>query len=256
MRYAVSPAPPRARGARAAAQSRNGCGFKQKPAQREPNDSPSGANHSFLSLSRFACFMMQRIANSPELPSRRAGGGFGHPDRVVPNATSDTQYRPLHREHGAFGHSVRGVSIDTCDTQYRPLHREHADAARAGQSENGCGFKQKPAQREPNDSPSGANHSFLSLSRFACFMMQRIANSPELPSRRAGGGFGHPDRVVPNATCDTQYRPLRREHAGPARQRSRGTVVVLNKSPLKENRTIRPAARIIRFSLYRVSRAL
>ncbi len=61
MRYAVSLAPPRARGARAAAQSKNGCGFKQKPAQRETSDSPSGANHSFLSLSRFAGFMVQRI---------------------------------------------------------------------------------------------------------------------------------------------------------------------------------------------------
>ena len=54
---------------------------------------------------------MPFIENSPELPSRRAGGGFGHPVRVVSN--------------------------DTSDTQYRLLRREHADAARVGQSENG-----------------------------------------------------------------------------------------------------------------------
>ena len=94
---------------------------------------------------------------------------FGHPDRVVPNATSDTQYRSL--------------------------HREHAGPARQ-RSRRTVYLKIKPAPREPNDSPSGANHSVLSLSRFAGFMMQRIANSPELPSRRAGGGFGHPVRMV------------------------------------------------------------
>ena len=54
---------------------------------------------------------MQRIENRTELPSRRAGGGFGH--------------------------SGRGGSNNTSDTQYRPLRREHADAARAGQSMNG-----------------------------------------------------------------------------------------------------------------------
>ncbi len=54
---------------------------------------------------------MPFIADSPELPSRRAGGAFGHPVRVVFN--------------------------DISDTQYRLLRREHADAARVGQSENG-----------------------------------------------------------------------------------------------------------------------
>ena len=54
---------------------------------------------------------MPFIADSPEQPSRRAGGAFVHPVRVVSN--------------------------DTSDTQYRLLRREHADAARVGQSENG-----------------------------------------------------------------------------------------------------------------------
>ncbi len=54
---------------------------------------------------------MPFIADSPEPPSRRAGG--------------------------AFGHTVREVFTDISDTQYRLLRREHADAARAGQSENG-----------------------------------------------------------------------------------------------------------------------
>ena len=31
----------------------------------------------------FAGFLMQRVVASPELPSRRAGGGFGHTVRVV-----------------------------------------------------------------------------------------------------------------------------------------------------------------------------
>ena len=57
--------------------------MRMKPAQREPIDSLCGATHSVLSLSRFAGFMIQRIENSPELPSRRAGGGFGHPVRIV-----------------------------------------------------------------------------------------------------------------------------------------------------------------------------
>ncbi len=44
---------------------------------------------------------MQRIENSMELPSRRAGGGFGHSVRGVSNDTSDTQYHLLHRKRGA-----------------------------------------------------------------------------------------------------------------------------------------------------------
>ena len=70
---------------------------------------------------------MQHVENYTELPSRRAGGGFGH--------------------------SGRGGSNNTSDTQYRPLRREHADAARAGQSMNCFIRKQKPAQRETPDLP-------------------------------------------------------------------------------------------------------
>ncbi len=160
------------------------------------------------------------------------------------------------------------------------LRREHADAARAGQSENGWCLKQKPAQRATNDSPSGTIVRFFlyrvsrafrglfgeqhrvqygtaltpggrwlrpprqigitsnrchagslrgvavrgywltvvitcirgntviapprargrrprrAVGRFAGFLGSSIAYSTGLPSRRAGGGFGHPVRLV------------------------------------------------------------
>ena len=111
---------------------------------------------------------------------------------------------------------LRRSEDETSDAEHRPLRREHAAAARAGQSENFC-LKIMPAHRETNDSHHWANHSFLSLPRFAGFLMQRIENGTEQPSRRAGGAFGHSVRGLSNDTCDTQYRPLRREHADAAR---------------------------------------
>ena len=60
------------------------------------------------------------------------------------------------------------VSNDTSDAEHRTLRREHADAAREGQSMNGYSLKQKPTQRETNDSRNG--ESFVSLFfRFAGF---------------------------------------------------------------------------------------
>ena len=53
-----------------------------------------------------------------------------------------------------------------------------------------------------------------------------------------------------NNTSDTQYRPLRREHADAARAGQSLNGLPANKSPLKEKRTIRPMARIVRFSLF------
>ena len=84
--------------------------MRMKPAPREPNDSPSGANRSVLSLSRFAGFMMQRIANSPELPSRRAGGGFGHPVRMV---LPRTEVIPKFAYFGCSGNTSHCSAVNT-----------------------------------------------------------------------------------------------------------------------------------------------
>ncbi len=63
----------------------------------------------------------QFIADSTELPSRRAGGASGHSVRVVLPRTE------------AIPYTLRLLVVDA----NKPLlRREHADAARAGQSEN------------------------------------------------------------------------------------------------------------------------
>ena len=62
---------------------------------------------------------MQHIENSMELPSRRAGGGFGHSDRVVSNDISDTQYRPLRREHAAAARAGQSKSVFSVKVVYK-----------------------------------------------------------------------------------------------------------------------------------------
>ncbi len=47
--------------------------------------------------------------------------------------------------------------------------------------------------------------------------------------RREHGAFGHPVREVSNAISDTQYRPLRREHAAAARAGQSKSVFVRTK---------------------------
>ncbi len=47
--------------------------------------------------------------------------------------------------------------------------------------------------------------------------------------RREHGAFGHPVRRVFNATSDTQYRPLRREHADAARAGQSKSIFVRTK---------------------------
>ena len=76
--------------------------------RRNERFAPQGESLVYLYIA-FAGFCIQYFESSTELPSRRAGGAFGHPDRVVSNNTSDTQYRTFRREHGGFGHSVREV---------------------------------------------------------------------------------------------------------------------------------------------------
>ena len=80
--------------------------------------------------------------------------------------------------------------------------------------------------------------------------MHRIDNSTELPSRRAGGGFGHSDRVVSNDISDTQYRPLCREHAAAARAGQSKSVFYENEARSKRNDRF-AQRRIDRFSLFR-----
>ena len=81
-RYAVSPAPPRARGARAAAQSMSGLSENKSPL-KEKQPIRAAANRLFLS-SRAFCGLslntMPFIEDRTELPSRRAGGAAGTPN--------------------------------------------------------------------------------------------------------------------------------------------------------------------------------
>ena len=70
-------APPRARGRRPRRAVEERCCLRIKPAQRETYDLCNGKSCVSLFIA-FAGFLMQRIVASPELPSRRAGGGFGH----------------------------------------------------------------------------------------------------------------------------------------------------------------------------------
>ena len=75
------------------------------------------------------------------------------------------------------------------------LHREHAGPARQ-RSRRTAGVSNKSPLKEQRTIRVTTNRSFLSLSRFAGFWGSSIAYSTGLPSRRAGGGFGHPVRVV------------------------------------------------------------
>ncbi len=94
--------------------------LKIKPAQRATNDLLSGESVVSL-IFAFAGFSVPFIADSTELPSRRAGGGFGHTVRVVLPRTE------------AIPYTLRLLVVDA----NKPLlRREHADAAREGQSEN------------------------------------------------------------------------------------------------------------------------
>ena len=76
-------APPRARGRR----PRRAVGERlvsQTKARSKINERfAQWHNRSFLSISRFAGFLGSSIAYSTGLPSRRAGGAFGHPVRLV-----------------------------------------------------------------------------------------------------------------------------------------------------------------------------
>ena len=98
------------------------------------------------------------------------------------------------------GVAVRGYYLIVVITCSR-VNTSHCSAAStrtppAQGSRRAVYLRIKPAQRATNDSPSGTNRSLLSISRFAGFLGSSIAYSTGLPSRRAGGGFGHPVRLV------------------------------------------------------------
>ena len=86
------------------------------------------------------------------------------------------------------------TKILTGDAKHRTLRREHAAAARAGQSENGLSENKARSKRNEQFAQRRIVHS--SFFRLRGLLKNSIANSTELPSRRAGGGFGHPVRVV------------------------------------------------------------
>ena len=78
-----------------------------------------------------------------------------------------------------------------------------------------------------------ANRSFLSLlqSRASQKTRQFVADSTELPSRRAGGGFGHPERgsITSNRGCAVHFMFVscyRKPIAALLRESDRGEYVV------------------------------
>ena len=127
------------------------------------------------------------FADSTELPSRRAGGAFGHSVRVVLPQT------------GVVANSLRlsavcvNRSLLSVVASNKPLlRREHADAARAGQAMNIL-FARNKARSMINERFAVARIVRFSFKAFAGFLntMLFFADSTRLPSRRAGGAFGH-----------------------------------------------------------------
>ena len=91
--------------------------------------------------------------------------------------------------------------------------------------------------------------SFVSLFiAFRGLLIQRIVNSTELPSRRAGGGFGHIVRVVlPRISVIPIIAPPRARGRRP--RRAVGEQFYLRTKPAQRETNDSAAGQIVRFSL-------
>ena len=136
---------------------------------------------AFLQTDEFESILSYSMWNSLGLPSRRAGGGFGHPVRVV---LPQIQVMWELRFWGA-------VTVCCNFFSRQRLKTTHCSAAST---------RTPPAQgsRRTVCSLFCGIHlfAFLQIDEFKSILSYSMRNSLGLPSRRAGGGFGHPVRVV------------------------------------------------------------
>ena len=175
-----------------AGQSKNGWCFKQKPAQRETNDSCN--DESFVSF--FIAFRGLFDTEHRELygTALTPGGRWLRPPRQI-GITSNRCHAGSLR-----GVAVRGYYLIAVITCIRGNTSHCSTASTRGPRGSAVGERlvsQAKARSKSNERFAQWHESFVALFyRHRGLLIQCIANCTELPSRRAGGGFGHPVRVV------------------------------------------------------------